>query len=265
VFSEAWRALMAERAGMTRPALDAASLYGTADAGVLANETPLSAVIRRFFADNVEAARDFFGKARLPTLAQYDPFSRYFEVTPEGTLVVSGESGVPLVRYHIADDGGVVPYPVMIDRLRDLGFDAVAEAKKSGARAVRELPFVYVFGRSHFAVSFYGANVFPETVSIAFEQPTISPWVTGKFVLEIHEGDGRDLRLDVAAELAPGAEAVLERRGALEDAILEVLLRLNSEFASYVPRERQRPHVTLYPTGHAEYFPAGVKHRYARR
>jgi phenylacetate-CoA ligase len=42
-------------------------------------------------------------------------------------------------------------------------------------------------------------------------------------------------------------------------------MRLNSEFAHYVPAERRRPRVTLWPAGHAEYFPVGVKHRYSRK
>ena len=50
-------------------------------------------------------ARELFGESRLPTLVQYDPRSRYFE-TQEGTLLFSGNNGVPLLRYHIADTGG---------------------------------------------------------------------------------------------------------------------------------------------------------------
>ncbi|MFM9160324.1 MAG: phenylacetate--CoA ligase family protein, partial [Dolichospermum sp.] len=42
VFSEEWRNLVAERMGSENPCDDFASLYGTADAGVLGNETPLS-------------------------------------------------------------------------------------------------------------------------------------------------------------------------------------------------------------------------------
>src|SRR6185369_10421606 len=68
VFSEQWRDLVGRRAGMTRPCFDSASLYGTADAGVLGNETPLSVAIRRFLADRPEAARGLFGDSRLPTL-----------------------------------------------------------------------------------------------------------------------------------------------------------------------------------------------------
>src|SRR5262249_57080921 len=48
VFSEPWRDLVGRRAGITEPYLDSASLYGTADAGVLRTGTPLSIAVRRF-------------------------------------------------------------------------------------------------------------------------------------------------------------------------------------------------------------------------
>jgi phenylacetate-CoA ligase len=123
-----------------------------------------------------------------------------------------------------------------------------------------------VFGRSHFAVSYYGANVFPDTVIIGLEQPEIRELVTGKFVLEVRESDDRDRELWIAVELsAHGTEAAPDPlRDAVADSILAVLRRLNSEFANYVPTVRQRPRITLWPTGHPEYFPIGVKHRSSR-
>lgn len=266
VFSEDWRALVAERAGMTRPLYDSASLYGTADAGVLGNETPLSIAVRRFVSTRPELSRALFGESRLPTLVQYDPHQRYFE-EHERTLLFSGDNGVPLVRYHISDTGGVWGYHELLARLQEHGFDAEAEVRREGARGVHALPFVYVFGRSHFAVSYYGANVFPDMISIALEQPSTSPFVTGKFVLEVVTDASQDQQLTIAVELAP--RGVHEAAGAIiaqvADAVVEVLLRLNSEFAHYVPAPRQRPLVTLWPPGHPEYFPVGVKHRYSRK
>jgi phenylacetate-CoA ligase len=258
---------MAERAGMTRPLFDSASLYGTADAGVLANETPLSIAIRGFLATRPDAARALFGEARLPTLAQYDPFVRHFE-EHERTLAFSGDNGIPLVRYHISDTGGVVRYGEMLDRLRALGFDAEAAVRPHGERAIRRLPFVYVFGRSHFAVSYYGANIFPEMIGVALEQPATREWVTGKFVMEVEEDLGRDRELHVAVELAPSRGSAQPPESLADlaaEAMLAALMRLNSEFANYVPAERRRPRVTLWPAGHPEYFPVGVKHRYSRK
>ena len=251
VFSEEWRDLVASRAGVADPVSDMASLYGTADAGVLGNETPKSVSIRRFLAGRPELARDLFGESRLPTLVQYDPASRYFEAH-EGTLLFSGDNGVPLIRYHIADEGGLVPHDDMARFCARNGFTPAPGP---------DLPFVYVFGRSLFTVSFFGANIYPENVTVGLEQPGISEWVTGKFVLETYEDTDRDRQLRITVELAPGRDG---EASLLAAAIRDQLLRLNSEFAHYVPAERQLPEVVLRPAGDPEYFPVGVKHRYTR-
>jgi phenylacetate-CoA ligase len=261
VFSEEWRSLMAERIGSTAPVYDFASLYGTADAGVLGNETPLSIAIRRFLAARPDAARAIFGQDRLPTLVQYDPLSRFFEAV-EGALLFTGDNGIPLVRYGILDTGGVVPFEAMLARLAVFGFDPLPLLDRGG---VRPLPFVYVFGRSDFTVSYHGANVFPENVTVGLEQPAIREWVTGKFVMEVEHGADHDEILSVVVELSPGESGSLARREAAASSIEEQLCRLNSEFKSYVPQERRAPRVTLVPAGDPAWFPAGVKHRYTRR
>jgi phenylacetate-CoA ligase len=66
-------------------------------------------------------------------------------------------------------------------------------------------------------------------------------------------------------ELAPTVEDDEHKRDAIASSILSQLLRLNSEFANYVPAEYQSPKVELAPTGDPEYFPIGVKHRYTRK
>jgi phenylacetate-CoA ligase len=262
VFSEEWRSLVGERVGSIDPCYDSASLYGTADAGVLGNETPLSICIRRFLANNPDAARTLFGESRLPTLVQYDPLSRFFEVH-EGTLLFSGDNGIPLVRYHISDNGGIISYEDLLQFLNKWGFNPVDSL--SGERGIHSLPFVYVFGRSHFTVSYFGANIYPENVTVGLEQPGLREWVTGKFVLQVKEDADRNSYLSVVVELAPKMTASEEKKQAIASSILAQLLRLNSEFANYVPLEYQRPQVMLTLTGDPEYFPVGVKHRYTRK
>jgi phenylacetate-CoA ligase len=267
VFSEEWRSLVGNRTGSQSPCFDSASLYGTADAGVLANETPLSISIRRWLSSQPDSAHALFGESRLPTVAQYDPTSRYFELV-DGHLVFTGDNGVPLIRYDILDTGGIVAYEEMIAFAGERGFDPVADLSgPSGTppRRIRPLPFVYVFGRSDFTVSFFGANIYPENVKVALEQPPICEWVTGKFVLESLADEDRNRRLSVTIELAAQVAADEEKERAMEREILIQLLRLNSEFANYVPAEYRVPHVHLRPLGDPEYFPTGVKHRYTRR
>jgi len=264
VFSEEWRTLMSERLGSGHPCYDFASLYGTADAGVLANETPVSIQIRRFLASQPDAARELFGEARLPTLAQYDPFSRLFE-TAEGTLSFSGDNGVPLLRYHIADHGGLIAYDDMMRFLAKQGFDPLPGLASQNWRGVRHLPFVYVFGRANFAVSYFGANVYPENIAVGLEQPQVATMTTGKFVVMAKEGLDIAPELYIAVELAQGMSADSDKEEALADSVLAQLLRINTEFANYTPVEFRRPRVELKPTGDPEWFPVGVKHSYSRR
>ncbi|HIK06041.1 MAG TPA: phenylacetate--CoA ligase family protein [Trichormus sp. M33_DOE_039] len=271
VFSEEWRSLVGERVGSQNPCYDFASLYGTADAGVLGNETPLSICIRRFLAQNPDAAKALFGESRLPTLVQYDPVSRFFEVQ-EGQLLFSGNNGIPLLRYNILDTGGIISYEAMLQFLADWGFNPLEDLSSHidamnhiSTRGIHKLPFVYVFGRSNFTVSYFGANIYPENVTVGLEQPVIKEWVTGKFVLQVKEDTDKNRFLFVVVELAPEVEASEDKRQAIAASILNQLLRLNSEFANYVPQEYQTPEVMLAPMGDREYFPIGVKHRYTRR
>lgn len=258
VVTEDWRTLVAERLGGADVLTSFASLYGTADAGVLGVETPMAIAVRRFFAARPDDARALFGAPRLPTLVQYDPCARFFE-TADGTLLFSGDGGAPLVRYHIADDGGLFPYEELLARAVRLGFDPSVVAHEP-----RRQPFAFVFGRSHFVVSFFGANVYPENVSVGLEQPGVREHVTGKFVLSTRETPDRDRVLSLAVELAPGVAATRALRSLVAATVAQSVARLNSEFSAYVPDARKEPDVDLRPAADPEMFPAGVKHRYTR-
>ncbi len=260
VFSEQWRDWVSSRVGSLDPSRSTASLYGTADGGVLGNETPLSIQIRRALAEHPDAARALFGEPRLPTLCQYDPEHRYFEVE-DGWLLFSGDGGAPLLRYKILDRGGIVGFREMQRFLSDHGVEL------SGGYTGPELPFVFVFGRSSFAVSYYGANVYPENVAVGLEQPELASSLTGKFVLQVLTDSSQDVFLDLKVERARGlpnaansgpssATIAAQVRGQLE--------RLNSEFKNYVPAARRDPRVELRSFEDPEYFPRGVKHRYTR-
>lgn len=262
VFSEEWRTLVCERIGADDPRYATASLYGTADGGVLGNETPLSIELRRYFAARPALAREVFGESRLPTLVQYDPRSRYFEVHDDQTLVVSGDSGVPLVRYHIADKGGLITFEEMRALAQAGGCTAFDTLHGCDAPP---LPFVYLFGRADFTVSYFGANIYPENISVGLEQPEVRDWVSGKFVLQVIETEDRNEALAVTVELLPAIEDDEIKRARIAEAVLAQLTRLNSEFANYVPVEQQVPRITLKPAGDPEWFPPGVKHRYTRK
>jgi phenylacetate-CoA ligase len=262
VFSEDWRSLVCERVGSHDPVRHSASLYGTADGGVLANETPLTISIRRFLAERPQAARELFGEARLPTLCQYDPNHRFFEADGD-ELLFTGDGGAPLVRYRILDRGGVVSYEKMLSFVRDHGIDPL-QGLETG-REARPLPFVFVFGRGGFSLSFYGANVYPENVSVGLERRVVAANVTGKFVMQIAAAGDENTELSLVVELAANATPNDELALEIGRSVRTELERSNSEYLGYVPAERRTPRVRLLPLGDPEYFPVGVKHRYTRQ
>ena len=262
VFSEEWRSVVCERLGARQPELSTASLYGTADGGVLANETPLSILLRQRLAQKPELARALFGEARLPTLCQYDPLHRYFEAEA-GELLFSGDGGIPLLRYRILDRGGLYGFDELLSKLGEHGVTASQTLLTDGV-AVRHLPFVHVFGRSSFALSFYGANVYPENIAVGIEQPALLAVLSGKFVMQIARDADQNPILDVAVELLPGKSPSAALLADVTASIQRELERLNSEFKNYAPPERRRPNVRLLSHADPDYFPVGVKHRYTR-
>ena len=163
------------------------------------------------------------------------------------------------------DRGGVLDELALRAELAQHGFDPLPELRQVSERGIRPLPFAYVFGRADFTISYFGANVYPENVTVGLEQAPIDQWVTGKFVMQAREDDDRDLFLSIVVELGPGVAPGEDKIDAIAESIVHHLRRLNSEFAHYVPSEKQRPQIELAAQGDPEYFPTGVKHRYTRR
>jgi phenylacetate-CoA ligase len=128
------------------------NVYGSADGGLLAIETPLSIEIRRRLRTEPDIAGEVFGDAveRNPALFQFDPALFWFEEVG-GELVFTADLDVPMIRYNIHDSGKVIPYWEMIRDVERLGID-----KRD---AWEQAPFLVVSGRSDLAIVVYGAKV----------------------------------------------------------------------------------------------------------
>src|SRR6202012_2919843 len=143
----------------------------------------------------------------------------------------------------------------MMESLAKLGVDPFAELGRDDPTLTR-LPFAYVFGRSHNAVSFYGANVFPEMVTVGLDQPGIADRVTGKFVMTVQEDANRDARFTVVVELAAGATASSAFEAAVAESVGTHVARLSSEYGNYVPADRSAPRGHVCAPGGAGGLPA---------
>ena len=154
-FNEDFRQYLASKSGIKNQFLDTMNIYGSADIGAMASETPISILIRKLALNNVMLFKNIFGDIKkTPTLTQYNPLFINFE-SVNGELVLTGNNTMPLIRYAIGDNGGVDTYSGVIDKIKTAGFDIEAETKKLGINldTLPQMPFVFVYERNDFSVT----------------------------------------------------------------------------------------------------------------
>ncbi len=106
-FSEEWREEVAGLIGHPTAYSRIIGVYGSADAGAMAFETPFTIALRRAARTNASLAEQLFPDAsRLGGLYQFLPDLMYVE-EHGGELLITKRMPIPLVRYNIHDRGGV--------------------------------------------------------------------------------------------------------------------------------------------------------------
>lgn len=263
-FSEEWRDYVLELLHSTDPYFDSANIYGAADIGIVGYETPLSILTRRVYNENPTALYEHFGTEVLPSLVQFDPARRHFEKVGE-ELVVSSNSGIPLVRYNLKDTGGILAKDEALMPVHD---ELQQKAEEAGVDLeMNDLPFVYLNGRKDFVITIYGVNVYPENIKSALIDPRLRQLVTGRFTMATMMDDNMDQSFEINVELAKDAAAMIDDQAKVTDIIVEALTRLNSEYRKLheVVGNKARPQVRLVGFGDQNYFARGVKHRWTKK
>lgn len=263
-FSEEWRSYVLRRVNIRDPYFNAVNVYGTADAAMLGHETPVSILLRRIYNRRKVTTKKLFNTNILPSIVQYYPNRRYFE-SVDNELVFSARSGLPLVRYNIHDNGGVINYA-----------DIVKPVKKQFDKELRQfrinehewkLPFVYLNGRKDFTVTIYAVNVYPENIKAALVDPKMRSWVTGKFTMATKYYSDMDQYFEINIELAKGLEPAADYQIIARNTIINTLSKLNAEYHKLRASigKKSDPHIHLIPFGDRDYFSGGVKHRWVKK
>lgn len=268
-FSEPFRDYMGEKARLVSPLTDAVNIYGTADLGAMAFETPLSILARRLALKNKRLFAELFsGTSKTPTLAQYVPDFVSFETTPEGEVLVSGDSAVPLARYSIGDHGGVYTYRELVALFKAHGTDLMKEARKAGIKKhIHELPFVYVYERIDLATTLYGLQVYPETVREALLDRRFVPHVTGKIAITTKYDHNQDQYLEIHVEQKLRVDVTKVLAAELLAEIVKSLREKNSEFRELYNSlgKRAEPRLVFWPYEDPLYFKPGIKQQWVVR
>lgn len=267
VFSEKFRDYLVKKTGLDDVYRGTLNHYGTVDMGTMAHETPVSILIRRRAVADPQLYASVFSDTKLPTLAQYNPEHFFFEDVG-GNLIASADSGIPLVRYDLKDHGGVVGFEDMNSRLNESGLKLQDLTEEAGiADTVWHLPFVYVYERSDFSVSFFAFQIYPETVRKALQDESLEADITGKFTMQVTYTDDGNQCFQVHVELRPRIADTPELAGRIKQRIVSTLLEENSEYRKTheMYGTRVYPEICLWPYENETHFRPGTKQKWVKK
>ncbi len=265
-FSESFRDYVAKKAGLKNIYKDTLNHYGTVDLGTQAHETPLSVLLRRkLFAENKQRIL-FPEEHKQPTFCQYDPTTFYFEEVNQ-SLYCSAYSGIPLFRYDLKDYGGVIGYNTAADTLKTHGIDIDAELSANSLTETHwRLPFLYIYERTDFSVSYFSINIYPDPIRKALLLPEYHASLTGKFSMKATYNDAGEQRLEIYVEsrsTLPGSSSKLASH--IREDTHQALMRESTEYPEVFRMygERAKPVVILKPYEDDELFKPGTKQKWA--
>ncbi len=226
-FSEKYRQIMHQIAGIKNMFYGSASIYGTADAGAIGHETSASIFIRKIISKNKKFAKEFNLESFIPSIVQYDERWVFFEVV-SGEMIFSTNSGIPLVRYNIRDTGQVISHDDMRVVLKSYGF--LVEACKFGFEKWK-MPFIFLGSRADVATTFYALNIYPENIKAGLESKDVYKLVSGKFIAKSSLFyNGRDQKLIIEVELARNVKPSKSIENKIRNNLFDNLIKLNMEY-----------------------------------
>lgn len=268
-FSEVFRDYVIKKTGLKDVYRSTLNHYGTVDLGTMSHETPLSILLRRKALDDTGVYKSLFSRDdKLPTFTQYNPALFYFEENDQGSLYCSAFAGLPLVRYDLKDSGGVLGYEEAKQRLAKHGVDQEKLIKQAKIDdTIWKLPYVYVYERNDFSVSFYAFQIYPEMIRRPLQAEKFEELLTGKFTMLVYFDDSGQQKLQINIELKANQE---ETDNLVQEVLSEVVESLLTESSEYrethsMYGDKVHPELVFWPYEDATYFKPGVKQKWVKK
>lgn len=265
-FSEEWRDYVLRLVHSNDPYRDAVNVYGSADAGMLGYETPVSTLIRRIYNQRPKTRTELFGEtSTTPSIIQYDPNHRHFEEV-NGELVITAMSGIPFIRYNIKDFGGILSFEEAVAPIEER-FTMLSKKHNIDVDKWRRQPFLYLKGRKGFSTTIYAVNVYPENIKAALIDRRVQRWVTGRFTMATQNYSDMDQYFEINIELARDFVFKKQHQALVEEVIFQKLMKLNAEFHKLytVIGVKALPRVHLIKFGDPDYFSQAGKHKWVKK
>jgi phenylacetate-CoA ligase len=195
--------------------------YGASDLEIgIGGENPLTVMIRKLAEKDLALRKTLFGEDhRLPMLFQYNPLDHLVEIVDKEVIVTISKPWTlsPRIRYNIKDEGGMLTFDEMKQRLQSHHID-LTELERKCNYPRWYLPFLFIYGRKDSTVSVMGANIYPEDVeSIVYSVPLLARSINA-FAISLEEDDGGNPRPCFEFELLD-----LQHRAEVEGSLRDVL------------------------------------------
>lgn len=228
------------------------NLYGSADASLMGFETPGSVYLRKIITES-GLQKQIFGDERIPSLCSYDPRLTFFE-SINHELCITKNSGCPLIRYNIRDEGNLLS-PAAV--YQQIGRISASDKTALGPAVNWQLPLVYLFGRTKFMAKIYGANIYTEHVQHALDHESLQPFLTGRFILDTQDDDNHDTCLICHAELNPHHQPNPTIADLVQKTFIDQVRILNSEYNFILSNvgDKVKPRIILHSHGDEKFFP----------
>lgn len=267
-FSEEFRDYVMRATGIRNPYTGTMNIYGSADLGTMAEETPIAILGRRLALAHPDIYKKIFHNVhRLPTLAQFHPGFTNFE-SAGGEILCTGDNALPLVRYAIGDRGGVLSFRKFVESFAESEIDIRKEAARRGLlKTIVEFPFVYIYERSDLSTKLYGAIIYPEHIKRGTYHPSVAKDISGKFTMFTRFDRRHNEYLEINIELKPGVRPTKDIKRLVEHAVSESLLEHNAEHrnnASLMPG-KVSPRIILWKHEHPFHFKTGIKQKWVKK
>jgi len=264
-FTEVFRDYVAEKAVVKDIYHDTLNLYGSAELGAMAFETPLSIFIRREALKRPALYRQLFSNNRIPTLAQYNP--DFVSFTHEhGEILITADNVSPFMKYRIGDNGGTFNLSDLEKIFTEHAVNLRSLAGKAGIKII-SLPFVYIYERSDLCTKLYGAIIYPQHVRQALQKPELAKFFTGKFLLITKTDYKHDQFLEINIELKRNQRSKPGLIAQSSKLITESLIKNNAEYKNnyqMIPH-KVTPKIVLWENGDPLYFKPGIKQSWVKK
>lgn len=266
-YTEKFRNYIVRKAGVRNPHLDTLNIYGTADIGAMAWETPTTILVRRLALENKKLFNELFHTIKTPTLTQYNPFFITFE-SVNGEILLTGNNTIPLIRYAVGDNGSILTMSEIKEKFEKYKINLGREAHKVGIKNhFYELPFVAVYERSDFAVKLHLRDIYPEIIRDVLISKKISKILTGKFAMITKYDPKQDQYLELNLETRKGRKASPRFKKLVHKQILKAL-HLKTEGPGTPDIFLKKPNIIktiFWRAEHPLHFRPGVKQKWVKK